>query len=105
MKLRNNKGETLVEVLASIIVASLSVALLFSCIMGSTSMDKSAREADEPYYKSLSAAELRQGTSGETSVAITKTRPAGPEDLAAPEAKEDITIYGEDGVYSYKVRP
>ena len=32
-KLRDNRGETLVEVLASILIAALSVALLFSSIM------------------------------------------------------------------------
>lgn len=103
MKLRNNKGETLVEVLASIVIASLSVALLFGCIMGSSGMDKTAREADEPYYKALSAAEARK-TGGQTAqVAITKARPTGP--APSPDVAQTVTIFGEDGVYSYKVTP
>lgn len=106
MKLRNNKGETLVEVLASIVIAALSVALLFSYIMASSDMDKTAREADEPYYAALSAAESRDETSGQPArVAITKERPTDAVPSPSPAVTQNVTIYGKDGVFSYKVTP
>ena len=43
-KLHNSQGETLVEVLSSILIASLSVALLFGCVMASAGMDREAQD-------------------------------------------------------------
>lgn len=105
MKLRNNKGETLVEVLASIVIATLSVALLFSYIMASSDMDKTAREADEPYYAALSAAEAREASGQPARVAITKERPTDAVPSPSPAVTQNVTIYGKDGVFSYKVTP
>lgn len=56
-KLKNQRGETLVEVMASIVIASLSAALLFSCIMASTQINRTAQNADKAYYAALSKAE------------------------------------------------
>lgn len=58
-KLRGSRGETLVEVMASIVIGSLSVALLFGAIMASARIDESARKMDGTYYKALSAAEAQ----------------------------------------------
>lgn len=105
MKLRNNRGETLVEVLAAIVIASLSVAMLFGCIVGSSSLDKRAREVDGPYYENLSAAEVREETLGqEAKVAITKNPPPDTTPTPVPDVEEPITIYGKDGVFSYTIR-
>ena len=41
--LRNNWGETLIEVLASILITTLSVALLFTCIMASSKIERDAK--------------------------------------------------------------
>ena len=56
-KLRGSRGETLVEVMASIVIGTLSVALLFGAIMASAQIGKSAQETDGAYYQALSAAE------------------------------------------------
>lgn len=58
-KLRGSRGETLVEVMASIVIGSLSVALLFGAIMASVRIDESARKMDGTYYKALSGAEAQ----------------------------------------------
>lgn len=104
-KLRNNRGETLVEVLASIVVAALSVTLLFGCIMAASAMDKDAQKRDEAHYNALSEADSQ----------VTPTPEGGATPTSAPtptpyvtiiggssEVTPPITIYGGEGMYSYK---
>ena len=45
-KLRNSRGETLVEVLASVLICALSVMLLFGAVMASGRIDLQAQAAD-----------------------------------------------------------
>jgi len=59
-KLRDGRGETLVEVLASVLICALSVALLFGSVMASANIDLKTRELDQQYYEDLTKAE-RQG--------------------------------------------
>lgn len=94
-KIRDDRGETLVEVLASILIASLSVALLFGCVMASSSMDRDAKKLDEEHYAALAAAEAQsgQGTSGTVKI-------QNPNN--GMEKYLDINIYGSAGIYSYK---
>ena len=96
-KLQENRGEMLVEVLASILIASLSVALLFSCVTASSKMDGSAQNVDESHYAALSAAEGQTGTpvSGTDTVTIKNTGTGG-------EQSVEIEIYGGAETYSYK---
>ena len=49
-KLCGSRGETLVEAMASIVIGTLSVALLFGAIMASAQTGKSAQEMDGAYY-------------------------------------------------------
>lgn len=99
-KLRNNRGETLVEVLASILIASLSVALLFGCVMASSNMDREARELDEKHYNALTAAEGQTGPAvGNSEVTITNDAITG---LLEKTQDVSVGIYGGEGLYSYK---
>lgn len=87
-KLNQDRGETLVEVLAAVLVASLSIALLFGGIMASSSIDRTVRTSDETFYTDLSAAE-RQGSGDkkETMTVIVANGSAG--------AELDVNVYGE----------
>lgn len=102
-KLRESKGETLIEVLAAILVASLSVALLFSCVRVSVNLNKSSGIADADFYQGISAAEvtpsapLPAGTPGTVSV----TDPAG----GAPWTTFHVYFHGGSRIYSYKEVP
>lgn len=60
-KLQSGRGETLVELMASIVIGTLSVALLLGGVMASTSIGRTARGLDKDYYEHLSAAEGRTG--------------------------------------------
>lgn len=94
-KLRDSRGETLVEVLASILIASLSVALLFGCVMASTNMDRDAKKLDKEHYEALTAAEMQSGTGTSGTVKIQNPNNSMEESLS-------IEIYGDTGLYSYK---
>lgn len=94
-KLRDSRGETLVEVLASILIASLSVALLFGCVMASTNMDRDAQKLDKEHYEALTAAEAQSGTGTSGTVKIQNPN-------NSMEGSLSIEIYGDTGLYSYK---
>ncbi len=59
-KLNSCRGESLVEVLASILIATLSVGLLLGGIAVSANLERHADQADENFYQTLNAAEERQ---------------------------------------------
>lgn len=98
-KLKSTQGETLVEVLAAILIGALSVALLFSAVMASVNMDRTARETDSKYKQVLDAAE------GQTTEFVPLVPPAADRKVTvangSSEAKVDVTFYGGDGALSY----
>lgn len=109
-KWNDNRGETLVEVLASVLICSLSVALLFSMVMASGNMDKSAKEADKIFNESLSAAEERTAVTDETGAVVPPPVSSGAEvtvrNTADPDedsykAKPPVKFYGGRGAVSY----
>lgn len=93
-KLKNNRGETVIEVLASVLIAALSVALLFGAIAASVSMDRSAQKTDTDFYKGLNNAQT-QTTSVDTGT-VTVSRAGSIND-----AKIDVNFYGGGGALSY----
>lgn len=108
-KLKSGRGETLVEVLASILIASLSVALLFGCVMASSNMDRRAKELDAGHYEALTAAETRtegpvvEGTAKypKQTGTVSVTNEAITDPTKNPK-EVSVEIYGDAGMYSYK---
>ena len=96
-KLKNNRGETVVEVLASILIAALSVALLFGAVMASVNMDLSAQKTDQDLYEGLNTAQIQEGTSSSGTVKISGKNSAG----IASSADVSVNFYGSGGVLSY----
>lgn len=92
-KLKNDRGETLVEVLASVLIAALSVTLLFSCIMASARMNENAKAQDSVYYADFTNADAQSGTPTEGIVTV---------EGSGTEMTPGIDIYGSGGVFSYK---
>ena len=98
-KRKDNRGETLVEVLASILIGSLSVALLFSMVMASGNMDRGAETVDGAFNESLKKAE--EQTDPVVDPALV---PAGAKVTVANAAiSKDlpVTFYGGEGALSY----
>ena len=118
-KLRSSQGETLVEVLASILICALSIALLFGSVMASGHIDRTAQETDKQYYLDLTKAERQEEDpvktpdniadtftpASATSVTVTlKDPPPAPgasaevDTLSSPA---DLTFYGTERLLSY----
>lgn len=100
-KLRSQRGETLVEVLASVLVASLSVALLMGSVAASANLGKLADNMDEEFYQTLSAAESRSDAVASGTVQVQKGHVTGGETVASIP----VQIYGGEGLYSYALAP
>lgn len=115
MKLHNERGETLIEVLASIIIGSLSVALMFGCIMASTKMDEDARALDEKHYDGLTVADVKDavpvsdapeesGDAEDPEVSGDSDDSEGPRVMIKRGGSTvylDITVYEGAEMYSY----
>ena len=104
-KLKNDRGETLVEVLASVLISALSVTLLFSAVMVSSRIDVNAKAADSGYYANFTNAEIQSGTAINTvTVEVKRIDPDTDAVLKSvdPDKAPSINIYGDNGVYSYK---
>lgn len=97
-KLRNDRGETLLEVLVAIVIAALSVTLLLGCISAAANVDAGVKEKDEQIYAALNAAEEQKDEINSITVTITNEDPT-----IDPEPSVTVAIYGgDDGPYSYK---
>lgn len=59
-KLRSQKGETLIELLVSILIAALSVGMLMTGVTVSSRLNQAAQERDAVFYQLLTKAESRQ---------------------------------------------
>lgn len=102
-KLKGQKGETLVELMASIIVATLSVALLFSCVSAAVQMGRATVNTDTAHYAALSAAEAQNGTAVGTVTVTVKRDGIGTGQVQY----NNVPVYGDEaaGIYSYRYRP
>lgn len=107
-KLRSARGETLVEILCAILIGALSVALLFSTVMVSIRMDRSAKAADERLATDLRNAEGRGTEVTDTSIIPADAKvTVGNKDTAISTdvAKPTIIFYGGDNAISYALAP
>ena len=96
LKLNNNKGETIVEVIASILICVISVTLLMSGVAVSAKINKNADENDENFYKELSFAETKQAP-----LPIPSAKVLIKENFLTTEVP--INLYGGEGIYSYEI--
>lgn len=97
-KLKSQRGETLVETMASIVIAALSVALLFTCVVTSVQLDQTAKQMDEAYYKALTLAETQTaGEDGEYPMKSGAVKIEGNGTSISP----NISLYGGEGMYAY----
>lgn len=96
-KLKSQKGETLVELLAAILISALSVALLMSGVAASIQMIRKSDETDDRFYQALSAAENREtpvaeGVASDAQVKVTES---------SGEVSLQVQVYGTEELYSY----
>ena len=113
--LRNSRGETLVEVLVSVLVCALSITLLAGAVTASANIDLRAQAADTEYYTALSKAERQSRTPaggsseadtynslpGETKVSVTSGGGGSVE--IEPDATSKLYFYGTERLLSYAI--
>lgn len=87
-KLRTSRGETLVEVLASVLVCSLSIMLLLGAVTASTDIDLQAQNADGEYYAALTKAERQSKV---------KLPPDDESDISPDVVGAKVTVVNGDG--------
>lgn len=96
-KLKSQKGETLVELLAAILISALSVALLMSGVAASIQMIRKSDETDDRFYQALSAAENRETPVAEGVDATPQVKvQEGEREVPLP-----VQVYGTEELYSY----
>lgn len=104
-KLKSARGESLVELLASTLIAGLSAALLAAMIITSARMNDSVQKGDEDYYENLAHAEA-QDVSME---AVGGTGATGSIEVSCDggyvgSIQIPVKYYGGDDVLSYKIQ-
>ena len=92
-KLRGQQGETLVEVLAAVLVATLSVGLLMGGVAVSTRINRQAEDTDESFYAALTAAEGRTVQVDAGAVRV--------EEASVVHVEIPVRVYGGEGLLSY----
>lgn len=101
LKLRSERGETLIEVLASVLIVSLSVMMVAGSVMASSRVDVDAKKMDKTHYAALSNAETHTTATSDTGVKVTISD--DPDDITKGKTF-DITFYGNAGagMFSYE---
>ena len=95
-KLNNQTGETLIEVIASILVCVISISMLMGGVAASATINKNADAVDETFYETLSQAETKQ-----IPLSFPDTKVLIKESLNKTEVA--IQLYGGEGMYSYGI--
>lgn len=100
-KLKSRRGETMVEMLVSMMILTLSICLLVTMIVVSYQFDHQARELDKTYKNDLSTAENFTGTSTSGTIKL-KLNGVG---ASGGEQTINVAIYSNTGsnLKSYKL--
>lgn len=100
-KLRQKKGETLIEALISLLIAVLSMGILTSAVLAASNINKENRERDAEYAQKLYQAEGMTEPMEDPNVQVYIQF---HEDLASSSDYIDIILYGgeENDFVSYE---
>ena len=106
-KLKEQKGEMLVESLISMLIVVLSVGFLASCVMAATNINKQTSAMDEEYHAQLQAAEGRLTEYADIldpKISITFHSEDRVNELGSNRSEKwvDVTVYGGEQFISYE---
>lgn len=96
-KLCSQRGETLVELMVSILIATLSVGLLLGGVAVSVNINRQAQKADTYFYETLSLAEsqkepLTDGIAPKPTIDLEEN---------AKTIRIPVQVFGGTGLYTY----
>lgn len=116
-KLKNRHGETLIEVLAGVVIVALASTIFVSLVQSAANVNRKTEQADTRFYQAMSNLEIyTEGTDEEEGedVAekeggnVTITLPiavSAPDDTPVLETKpctSDVQIYRQDDLWAYQ---
>lgn len=93
-KLKSQRGETLVELVAAILIATLSVAMLMGGVAVSVRIDKKGKQVDQYFYQTMTDVESRKYQVSEAAISI---KESGLEKAQIP-----VNVYGPEKSYGEK---
>ena len=89
-KLLSRRGESLVEMLVSIAIMGLSIALMITMVMTSSKMTESTRKRDSELLEKINVAEKQDGAGTDGTIKIKCT------DGGSGEIEVDVLLYSAD---------
>lgn len=95
-KLKNRKGETLMETLVAILVFTLSSVLLYSMASTATDINRTARQDDKQFQEQVVAVEQAKGSKTTGTVSIT---------IGSGSTNVNVDVYRSGDLYAYYVTP
>jgi Tfp pilus assembly protein PilE len=102
-KLKQNKGETLVESLIAVLIAVLAMGLVATATISAANINKSTREADAAYAEELEKAEIFVETTKETKKLRVKFNDNNAFLRINGNDYADVGVYGDGSTFaSYK---
>jgi len=93
--INNNKGETLVETLFSILIITLSAVIFATMSVTASQLDNRSEKAKENLNSHMIAAEEQTGTGTQGKLIIKSSDGTVLDD-------KNVLFYGNDGIYSFK---
>ena len=103
-KWRDERGETLVEVVAAVLIMTLAVLLLFGAVIVSIRINKSARNLDKDFYTVLNAAEAQSTKITDNTIVPAGSKVTVKQVSPAPAGTAldaEVDFYGGEGALSY----
>lgn len=88
-KLHSDRGETLVETLASVLIVALTSVIFASTTIAASHMNATAKTADDTFYAELSAAETHTGSMPDT---VTVSWSGGAQDFTVTRVGTDSEL-------------
>ena len=100
-KLKSRAGETLAEVLVSILVIAFALLLLASMVSASGSIDLSTRERDGEFYENLTSAEKKENVTGTGTTGTVTVDWKDGEGGNVGSTSFTVNVFGDRGLASY----
>ncbi len=95
--LGDQRGETLIETLAAIVICTLATVVLLSATVTAVNLNKQANDLGQVLQQEQQAAELSRGTTSVGTVTIKGTGTA-----LGQKAEYDIDYYGGEHLRAYR---
>ena len=98
-KLKNRRGETLIESLVAILAFALSSIVMYSLVTAAAEINYSARQADEDFQAQVAFVEKAEGSGSTKTVTMTLTESPGGSSKSMGSVS--VVMYKTDDLTAY----